>query len=149
MTAPIASGWSESPGGPCTHWKAPPFHGARRFQTFTGRQRKPHSRTAHVIDSRASRIAVLAHPPIYGLGDLGFVPRDEAAERNIAPGGRLPLNTNGGGLTYSIPACTHRRSAYARCAAPPRPDPRRQDLGLPRCRRHIMSNEAAKGGTPL
>jgi hypothetical protein len=21
MTAPIASGWSESPGGPCTHWK--------------------------------------------------------------------------------------------------------------------------------
>jgi hypothetical protein len=31
MTAPIASGWSESPGGPCTHWKAPPFHGARRI----------------------------------------------------------------------------------------------------------------------
>src|SRR4029077_20242723 len=34
MTAPIASGWSESPGGPCTHWKAPPFHGARRQQSF-------------------------------------------------------------------------------------------------------------------
>src|SRR4029077_20902175 len=34
MTAPIASGWSESPGGPCTHWKAPPFHGARRKQSF-------------------------------------------------------------------------------------------------------------------
>src|SRR2546421_10336806 len=34
MTAPIASGWSESPGGPCTHWKAPPCHGARRFQPF-------------------------------------------------------------------------------------------------------------------
>src|ERR1700752_380574 len=32
MTAPIAYGWSESPGGPCTHWKAPPFHGARRGQ---------------------------------------------------------------------------------------------------------------------
>src|SRR6516165_7101483 len=28
MTAPIASGRSESPGGPCTHWKAPPCHGA-------------------------------------------------------------------------------------------------------------------------
>src|SRR5215831_5693701 len=27
MTAPIASGWSESPGGACTHWKAPPCHG--------------------------------------------------------------------------------------------------------------------------
>ena len=23
-----ASGWSESPGGTCTHWKAPPCHGA-------------------------------------------------------------------------------------------------------------------------
>src|SRR5580704_11220787 len=28
MPAPVASGWSESPGGPCTHWKAPPCHGA-------------------------------------------------------------------------------------------------------------------------
>src|ERR1700759_4710208 len=28
MTAPIASGWSESPGGTYTHWKAPPWHGA-------------------------------------------------------------------------------------------------------------------------
>jgi acetyl-CoA acetyltransferase len=48
--------------------------------------------------------ASFAHLPIYGLEDLGFVPRGEAgafiAERNIAPGGRLPLNTNGGGLSY-------------------------------------------------
>src|SRR5215813_9249208 len=28
MTAPVASGWSDSPGGPCTHWRVPPFHGA-------------------------------------------------------------------------------------------------------------------------
>ena len=28
MPAPVASGWSESPGGACTHWKAPPYHGA-------------------------------------------------------------------------------------------------------------------------
>src|SRR6201987_1608270 len=28
MPAPVASGWSESPGGPRTHWKAPPCHGA-------------------------------------------------------------------------------------------------------------------------
>src|ERR1700739_2866725 len=33
MTAPIASGWSESPGGTCTHWKAPPCHGAHPFRT--------------------------------------------------------------------------------------------------------------------
>jgi acetyl-CoA acetyltransferase len=55
-----------------------------------------------------------AHLPIYSLEDLGFVPRGEAgafiAERNTAPGvpgtarraGRpgIPLNTNGGGLSY-------------------------------------------------
>src|SRR5205814_1553589 len=42
-----------------------------------------------------------AHLPIYGLEDLGFCKRGEAAafigERNTAPGGKLSLNTNGGG----------------------------------------------------
>src|SRR4051812_36394353 len=38
MTAPIASGWSESPGGACTHWKAPPLHRARRKRSFLSRQ---------------------------------------------------------------------------------------------------------------
>ena len=33
MTAPIASGRSESPGGPCTHWKAPPCHGAHPLRS--------------------------------------------------------------------------------------------------------------------
>jgi acetyl-CoA acetyltransferase len=46
-----------------------------------------------------------AHLPIYGLEDLGFVGRGEAGafiwERNTAPGGRLPMNTNGGGLSYT------------------------------------------------
>jgi acetyl-CoA acetyltransferase len=46
-----------------------------------------------------------AHLPIYGLEDLGFVGRGEAAqfiwERNTAPGGKLPMNTNGGGLSYT------------------------------------------------
>ena len=46
-----------------------------------------------------------AHLPLYGLEDLGFVERGEAAafvaERNTAPGGKLPLNTNGGGLSYT------------------------------------------------
>ena len=39
----------------------------------------------------------------YRLEDLGFLPRGEAvafiAERNTALGGKLPLNTNGGGLS--------------------------------------------------
>ncbi len=46
-----------------------------------------------------------AHLPIYGLEDLGFVGRGEAGafieEGNTRPGGRLPLNTNGGGLSYT------------------------------------------------
>ena len=45
-----------------------------------------------------------AHLPLYGLEDLGFCKRGEAAafigERNTAIGGKLPLNTNGGGLSY-------------------------------------------------
>jgi acetyl-CoA acetyltransferase len=45
-----------------------------------------------------------AHLPLYGLEDLGFVGRGEAAafigERNTAIGGKLPCNTNGGGLSY-------------------------------------------------
>jgi hypothetical protein len=36
MPAPVASGWSESPGGPSTHWKAPPCHGAPPFRSLPG-----------------------------------------------------------------------------------------------------------------
>ena len=46
-----------------------------------------------------------AHLPLYGLEDLGFVKPGEAAafirEGNTRPGGKLPLNTNGGGLSYT------------------------------------------------
>jgi acetyl-CoA acetyltransferase len=46
-----------------------------------------------------------AHLPIYGLEALGFVAKGEAgafiAEGNTEPGGSLPLNTNGGGLSYT------------------------------------------------
>src|SRR5271167_2754410 len=38
MTAPVASGWSDLPGGIYTHWKAPPFHGARHIQTHAAQQ---------------------------------------------------------------------------------------------------------------
>ena len=45
-----------------------------------------------------------AHLPIYGLEDLGFVERGEAGafieDGHTRPGGALPLNTNGGGLSY-------------------------------------------------
>ena len=46
-----------------------------------------------------------AHLPIFGLEDLGFVGRGEAGafieEGNTSPGGKLPMNTNGGGLSYT------------------------------------------------
>lgn len=46
-----------------------------------------------------------AHLPIYGLEDMGFVGRGEAAafigDGHTAPGGSLPVNTNGGGLSYT------------------------------------------------
>ena len=45
-----------------------------------------------------------AHLPLYGLEDLGFCQRGEAGalieSGATAPGGSLPLNTNGGGLSY-------------------------------------------------
>ncbi len=45
-----------------------------------------------------------AHLPLYGLEDLGFCAPGEAKhffrEARTAPGGSLPMNTNGGGLSY-------------------------------------------------
>jgi acetyl-CoA acetyltransferase len=46
-----------------------------------------------------------AHVPLYGLEDLGFVGRGESgafvAAGHTSPGGKLPMNTNGGGLNYT------------------------------------------------
>ena len=45
-----------------------------------------------------------AHLPLYGLEDLGFCAPGDAAgfvwDGHTAPGGSLPMNTNGGGLSY-------------------------------------------------
>ncbi|GAA0967643.1 thiolase [Acrocarpospora macrocephala] len=46
-----------------------------------------------------------AHLPLYMLEDTGFVGRGESGEfiraGHTLPGGRLPMNTNGGGLSYT------------------------------------------------
>jgi acetyl-CoA acetyltransferase len=46
-----------------------------------------------------------AHVPLYGLEDLGFVARGESgafiAAGHTSPAGKLPMNTNGGGLNYT------------------------------------------------
>ncbi|WP_345152943.1 nickel-binding protein [Nonomuraea rubra] len=66
-----------------------------------------------------------AHVPIYGLEDLGFVGRGEAgafiAEGHTSPGGRLPLNTNGGGLSVHA----HRHVRHVRHPGVGAPAPRR------------------------
>jgi acetyl-CoA acetyltransferase len=66
-----------------------------------------------------------AHLPIYGLEDLGFVGRGEGGafieEGNTSPGGKLPMNTNGGGLSYTraCTACTLSRRPSVRSEARP------------------------------
>jgi len=56
-----------------------------------------------------------AHLPIYGLEDLGFVPRGEAGDfiagHNTAPGGKLSLNTVGGGLSYIADGLSNKAAA--------------------------------------
>jgi len=48
MPAPVASGGSEAPGGACTHWKAPPCHGAPPLPSFG---QGPRERTAAIRQS--------------------------------------------------------------------------------------------------
>jgi acetyl-CoA acetyltransferase len=69
-----------------------------------------------------------AHLPIYGLEDLGFVPRGEAgafiAEHNTAPAANCRSTPMAAVSPTCIPACTacmHCRRACARCAASPPP----------------------------
>lgn len=58
-----------------------------------------HSEVDHVMIYDA-----FAHLPFYGLEDMGFCKKGEAgayiADGNTSPGGELPVNTNGGGLSY-------------------------------------------------
>jgi acetyl-CoA acetyltransferase len=70
----------------------------------SGRKAFEESGIAHSDVDHLMIYDAFAHLPIYGLEDLGFVGRGEAGAfiegRNTAPGGTLPLNTNGGGLSY-------------------------------------------------
>src|ERR1700720_808122 len=70
MTAPIASGWSESPGGACTHWKAPPCHGAPPKRPFarpemrgTAKAKSVNARR-RVFDALATLLAGTPGPPL-------------------------------------------------------------------------------------
>ena len=79
------------------------FTSSRAFRV-SGKKAFDEAGIAHKDVDHLMIYDAFAHLPIYGLEDLGFCKPGEAAsfigERNTAPGGKLPLNTNGGGLSY-------------------------------------------------
>ena len=91
------------------------FTTSRAFRV-SGRAAFAEARISHADVDHLMIYDAFAHLPIYGLEDLGFVKRGEAGrfiwERNTAPGGKLPLNTNGGGLSLHA----HRDVRHVRAA---------------------------------
>jgi acetyl-CoA acetyltransferase len=79
------------------------FNTSRAFRV-SGKKAFDEAGISHADVDHLMIYDAFAHLPLYGLEDLGFCKPGEAAafirERNTAPGGRLPLNTNGGGLSY-------------------------------------------------
>ena len=79
------------------------FNSSRAFRV-SGRKAFAEAGISHADVDHLMIYDAFAHLPLYGLEDLGFCePGDAAAfirERHTAPGGKLPLNTNGGGLSY-------------------------------------------------
>jgi acetyl-CoA acetyltransferase len=79
------------------------FHSSRAFRV-SGASAFAEAGIAHADVDHLMIYDAFAHVPLYGLEDLGFCQKGEAKhfyrERVTAPGGRLPMNTNGGGLCY-------------------------------------------------
>jgi acetyl-CoA acetyltransferase len=79
------------------------FESSRAFRV-SGQKAFAEAGIAHKDVDHVMIYDAFAHLPLYGLEDLGFCDRGQAgafiAARNTAPGGKLPLNTNGGGLSY-------------------------------------------------
>jgi acetyl-CoA acetyltransferase len=79
------------------------FTTSRAFRV-SGREAFKSSGIGHSDVDHLMIYDAFAHLPLYGLEDLGFCEPGEAAAfirgRNTAPGGKLPMNTNGGGLSY-------------------------------------------------
>ena len=79
------------------------FTSSRAFRV-SGRKAIDEAGISHEDVDHLMIYDAFAHLPLYGLEDLGFCKPGEAAQfigaRHTAPGGKLPLNTNGGGLSY-------------------------------------------------
>ena len=79
------------------------FNSSRAFTVSAAQAMKEagikHSDVDHLMIYDA-----FAHLPLYGLEDLGFLKPGEAADfykdGHASIGGKLPINTNGGGLSY-------------------------------------------------
>jgi len=79
------------------------FNSSRAFRV-SGKKAFDEAGIDHAAVDHLMIYDAFAHLPLYGLEDLGFCEPGAAAafirERHTAPGGKLPLNTNGGGLSY-------------------------------------------------
>lgn len=95
-------GTGESAEGPMVS-QLDDFTSSRAFR-LSGARALDEAGISHADVDHLMIYDAFAHVPLYGLEDLGFCKPGEAAsfvrERNTAPGGNLPLNTNGGGLSY-------------------------------------------------
>ena len=80
------------------------FTSSRAFVT-SGREAFKMAGISHSDVDHIMIYDAFAHLPIFGMEDLGFLKKGEAApwfaEMKSAPGGELPVNTNGGGLSYT------------------------------------------------
>ncbi|WP_340643965.1 hypothetical protein [Phenylobacterium sp.] len=79
------------------------FNSSKAFRV-SGKKAFEESGVKHADVDHLMIYDAFAHLPLYGLEDLGFCKPGEAKdfvrERNTAIGGKLPMNTNGGGLSY-------------------------------------------------
>lgn len=79
------------------------FSSSRAFQV-AGTDAFASSGISHADVDHLMVYDAFAHLPLYGLEDLGFCKPGEAGgfieDGNTRPGGSLPMNTNGGGLSY-------------------------------------------------
>jgi acetyl-CoA acetyltransferase len=101
-------GTGEAPGGPMISMM-PDFASFGAFRRAAA-DAFAEAGIAHADVDHLMVYDAFAHLPLYGLEDLGFCQPGEAKdfirERNTAPpsdgkkGGKLPMNTNGGGLSY-------------------------------------------------
>jgi acetyl-CoA acetyltransferase len=95
-------GTGESVEGPMVS-QMEDFHSSRAFRV-SGQAAFAEAGITHAEVDHLMIYDAFAHVPLYGLEDLGFCAQGEAKhfyrERINAPGGKLPMNTNGGGLCY-------------------------------------------------